>query len=83
VGNAAVQLYLFSGGGPELPSGWTIPVGGVEVVPVVVAVPTKDEKARIKLSRVAKGRAPFRIQQVMKCNRIRQCLLQWKLRELF
>jgi hypothetical protein len=35
----------------------------VVVVPVVVAaVPTKDEKARIRLSRVAKGKTPFRIQ---------------------
>jgi hypothetical protein len=52
--------------------------GGVVVVPPVgeVAVPTKDEKASIRLSKVAKGKTPFRMQQVMKRNRVRQCLLQ-------
>ena len=36
------------------------------VVPVVeVAVPTNDEKARIRLSRVAKGKSPFRFRQVV------------------
>jgi hypothetical protein len=36
------------------------PGGGVVVVPVVGVVPTKDENARIRLSRVAKGKPPFK-----------------------
>jgi hypothetical protein len=41
----------------------------VVVLVVDVAVPTKDENARIRLSRVAKGMTPFRIQQILEHKR--------------
>jgi hypothetical protein len=55
-------------------------VEGVVVVPVVdVAVPIKDENARIRLSKVAKGKTPFRIQQIIGALLVRRMpFMGWK-----